>query len=119
MNRRPEPTIVALAGAAWPSNRAAEAMQALARHAGLPVTISDPVVVPDDLPIEQVSSWIETVAGQSGIQADQAFVALDEIDVLLSSGAPVLVRLAAIEGAPFLAVLGRRGRFVRVLGSDL
>ena len=119
MNRRPEPAIVALAGAAWPSNRAAEAMQALARHAGLPVAMSDPVSVPADLPIEQVSSWIETVAGQSGIQADQAFVALDEIDVLLSSGAPVLVRLAAVEGAPFLAVLGRRGRFVRVLGSDL
>jgi ATP-binding cassette, subfamily B, bacterial len=119
MSRRPEPTIVALADAAWSSNRAAEAMQALARHAGLPVTMSEPVAVPADLPIEQVTSWIETVAGQSGIQADQAFVALDEIDVLLSSGAPVLIRLAALKGAPFLAVLGRRGRIVRALGSDL
>ena len=33
-------------------------------------------------------------------------MALDEIDVLLSTAAPVLIRLAAIEGAPFLAVLG-------------
>ena len=94
-------------------------MQALARHAGLPVDTSEPVALPDDLPIERLSGWIENAAERSGVQVDQAFVTLEEIDVLLSAGGPVLIRLAAIAGAPFLAVVGRRGRFVRTLGSDL
>jgi ATP-binding cassette, subfamily B, bacterial len=105
--------------AAWPSNRVVEAMQALARHAGLPVDASEPVALPDDLPIERLSGWIENAAERSGVQVDQAFVTLEEIHVLLSAGGPVLIRLAAIPGAPFLAVVGRRGRFVRTLGSDL
>jgi ATP-binding cassette subfamily B protein len=108
-----------LRSAAWPSNRVVEAMQALARHAGLPIDASEPVALPDDLPIERLSGWIESAAERSGVQVDQAFVTLEEIDVLLSAGGPVLIRLAAIPGAPFLAVVGRRGRFVRALGSDL
>jgi ATP-binding cassette, subfamily B, bacterial len=119
MSRRRESHIAALTGAAWPSSRVAEAMQALARHAGLPVVASEPVSLPDDLPIEQMNTWIERAAEQTGVQADQAFVALDEIEVFLSTGAPALLRLSAVEGAPFLAVLGRRGRFVRTLGRDL
>ena len=74
-----------LRSAAWPSNRVVEAMQALARHAGLPVDISEPVALPDDLPIDRLSGWIESAAERSGVQVDQAFVTLEEIDVLLAS----------------------------------
>jgi ATP-binding cassette subfamily B protein len=119
MSRRLESHIAALADAAWPSSRVAEAMQALAGHVGLPVVASEPVSLPDDLPVEQMNGWIERAADQTGVQADQAFVALHEINVLLATGAPALIRLTAVEGAPFLAVLGGRGRFVRALGSDL
>ena len=118
MNKRLELTSTWLADAAWPSNRAAEAVQALARHAGIPLATSETFPLPDDLPVEQIGGWIEKVAEQAGVQIDQAFVTLDELDVLLSTAAPVLIRLSSIEGAPFLAVLGRRGRFVRALGSD-
>jgi ATP-binding cassette, subfamily B, bacterial len=118
MNKRHELTLAALSDAAWPSKRVAEAMQALARHAGLPVSTSEALSLPDDLPTEQVGGWIEKVAEQTGVQVDQAFVTLDELDGMLTTAAPVLIRLSAIEGAPFLAVLGRRGRSVRVLGND-
>src|SRR5690242_15996701 len=113
MNTRPE-----MVNAAWPATRIAEAMQALAQHAGLPVAPREPVLLPDDLRVEQITDWIESLGEQTGIQVDQAFVALDELDVMLSTAAPVLIRLSAIEGAPFLAVLGRRGRYVRALGRD-
>jgi ATP-binding cassette subfamily B protein len=107
-----------MVNAAWPATRIAEAMQALAQHAGLPITPREPILLPDDLRVEQITEWIESLSEQTGIQVDQAFVALDELDVMLSTAAPVLIRLSAIEGGPFLAVLGRRGRYVRVLGSD-
>src|SRR5215470_3612650 len=118
MNRRPELTRDGLAAAAWPANHVAEAMQALARRAGLPLSATEAISVPDDLPVEQMGGWIEKMAEHVGVQVDQAFVTLDELDVMLTTAAPVLVRLSAIEGAPFLAVLGRRGRFVHVLGND-
>src|SRR5580765_1851094 len=118
MSRRLESHSATLTDAAWPSSRVAEAIQALARHAGLPVAASEPISLSADLPIEQMNDWIERAADQTGVQAEQAFIALDEIDVLLSTGGPVLVRLSALEGAPFLAVVGCRGRFVPTLGPD-
>jgi len=113
MNTRPE-----MVNAAWPATRIAEAMQALAQHAGLPVAPGEPILPPDGLRVEQIGDWIERLGEQRGIQLDGAFVTLDELDAMLSTAAPVLIRLSAIESAPFLAVLGRRGRFVRALGSD-
>jgi ATP-binding cassette subfamily B protein len=118
MNRRPELTREQLAEAAWPANRVAEAMQALAGRAGLPLATTESVSLPDDLPVEQLGGWIEKVADHIGVQMDQTFVTLDELDVMLTTAAPVLVRLSAVDGAPFVAVLGRRGRFVRALGTD-
>jgi ABC-type multidrug transport system fused ATPase/permease subunit len=113
MNTRPE-----LVNAVWPATRIVEAMQALAQHAGLPVVPREPILLPNDVRVEQIGDWIGSLGEQTGIQIDGAFVTLDELDVMLSTAAPVLIRLSAIEGAPFLAVLGRRGRFVRALGND-
>jgi ATP-binding cassette, subfamily B, bacterial len=113
MSTRPE-----MVNATWPATRIAEAMQALAQHAGLPVAPREPILLPDDLPVEQIGDWLESLGEQTGVQVDQAFVTLEELDVMLSTAAPVLIRLLGIEGAPFLAVLGRRGRYVRALGSD-
>lgn len=118
-NRRLDPQFPGLDDAAWPAPRVSEALHALARRAGLPVESVEAVALPDNFDVDQLNAWIDTVAAQAGLQADQAFVALDEIDGLVSHSAPALIRVAAVAGAPFLAVLGRRGRFVRALGPDL
>src|SRR5262245_27449501 len=104
MNTRPELTVLALGTAAWPAARAAEAVQALARHHGLPVVVSEPVVLPSELPIGELSAWIDQAAEHAGVQAEQTFVALSEIGALLSMGGPMLIRLSSVDGAPFLAV---------------
>jgi len=119
MNKRPERTVGGLGTAAWPASRAAEAVQALARHRGLPIAASEPLVLPSELPVGELSAWIEQAAEYAGVQAEQTFVALSEIGALLSMGGPMLIRLSSVEGAPFLAVIGRRGRSVRTLGTDL
>src|SRR5262245_52626020 len=104
MNTRRELDASTLKDAAWPAHRIAEAVHALAQHAGLPVSTLESVPLPEELPVEQLSSWIESIADRFGVQTDHAFVALDEIEVLLASGGPLLLRLSAIEGTPFLAV---------------
>jgi ATP-binding cassette, subfamily B, bacterial len=117
MNKPPDASVAS--EAVWPAIRVAEAIQALARHAGLPLRTSEAPTLPGDLSFEELNTWIERSADQCGVQADQAFLTLDEIGALLATGGPALIRLSALEGAPLLAVLGQRGRFVRVLGRDL
>src|SRR5689334_16127643 len=113
MSKRPDAMTRELTSAAWPATRVTEAIQALATQAGFAINPLETVALPDDLSVDQLHQWIETSAAQIGIQAEQAFVALDDIDTLLSSAAPALIRLSALEGAPLLAIVGRRGRFVR------
>src|SRR3954469_8935961 len=119
MNRRRELTAFDIRDATWPASRVAEAVQAVARHVGLPITPFEAVATPEALSVNKLNTWIETAADRVGVQAEQAFVGLDELDVLLSNGGPALIRLAALENTPFIAVLGRRRRFVLTLGRDL
>jgi ATP-binding cassette subfamily B protein len=118
-NRQPEVSLARLAEAAWPSARAGEALYALARHAGLPVASVEAVALPATLEPEHLNGWIADTATRAALQADQAFVALDEIEHLISKSAPALIRLAALDDAPFLAVVRCRGKFVGALGPDL
>src|SRR5207249_4962349 len=77
------------------------------------------VALPNSVPPEQLDGWIESAAARAGLQVDQAFISLDEIDHLITYSAPALLRLAALDTAPFLAVVERRRRFVCALGPDL
>ena len=118
-NSRRERERTALAGALWPSARIGEALYSLARRAGLPATCPDACSPPPDLPADQMTTWIEAAADRGGIQADQVFVALGEIPTVVSQGAPALLRLRAVDGEPFLAIVGSGCRFVSTLGPDL
>ncbi len=90
----------------------------LAEQAGLPVAGSVPTLPAGHVAADRLNTWIEAAAAHAGLHTDQVFVGLDEIDTLLTHGAPALVRIAAIEGAPFLAVLrASRGRLA-VIGPD-
>lgn len=119
MNRPPESRWAELSAATWPAARAGDALYALAQEAKLPVRASDLAPLPDHLPASRLHTWIEATAERGGLQAEQVFVALDELELLLKQSAPALLRLAALEGAPFLAVLGCRGRHVLAWGPDL
>jgi hypothetical protein len=77
------------------------------------------VALPAAMQPEDLNGWIADAAMRAALQTDQAFVALDELEGLMTQSAPALVRLAALDGAPFLAVVGCRGKFVRALGPDL
>jgi ATP-binding cassette subfamily B protein len=105
--------------AAWPVAQAADALYALARHAGLPLAPVEAVTMPAAYPQEDLHTWIEQAATRADLQADQTFLALDELDDFLLETAPSLLRLSGIEGTPLLALVGRKGRFVRALGPDL
>jgi ATP-binding cassette subfamily B protein len=117
MNRRRD-AAAALEGSGWSAGRVAEALEALARQSGLPIDHSASFPAPADLPVEELGRWIEQSGERAGLHVEQVFVSLDEIGALLRAGAPALIRLAALDGAPLLAVVGRRGRYVRVLVSD-
>lgn len=107
-----------LAAAAWPLARIAEALYALARHSRLPVEAAEAPLLPETHPPGELHTWLDQAAARAGLQTDQVFLALDEIDDFLSRGAPALLRLTALEGSPLLALVGRRGRFVHALGPD-
>lgn len=90
----------------------------LAERAGLPVAGSAATLPAGHVAPDRLNAWIETAAAYAGLHTDQVFVALDELDSLLTHSGPALVRVAAIEGMLFLAVLGAaRGRLL-VLGPD-
>ena len=103
MSRQPDAPRAEILEAAWPSARAAEALLALARAADLPhdaVDVSPFLSAPTS---DEVGPWLEATAVRAQLQADQTFVALDEVEALLEHGAPALVRLSALPGAPILA----------------
>ncbi len=115
----PPESFTEVTAAAWPLSQAAEALYALARRTGLPLATVEAPAMPAAHPQEQLHSWIEQAAARADLQADQQFLALDELDDFLSHAAPALLRLTAVDGSPFLALAGRRGRFVLALGPDL
>jgi ATP-binding cassette subfamily B protein len=107
-----------LRAAAWPEARIAEALTMLAEHAGLAAGGSIVALPGGHVAEDRLNAWIEAAAAHAGLETDQVFVGLDEIDTLLAGSAPALVRMAAIGGAPFLAVLGATRGSLRVVGPD-
>ncbi len=110
MSKPPEETLATLRDAAWPPSRIGEALTLFALRLGLQRP-EEGVVPPQEVSEEQFPTWLEAAATRTGVQADQVFVALDELDSLLTHGAPLLVRIACLDGAPLLAIAGSmRGR---------
>ena len=119
VNTLPERKTATLVEASWPAARVAEALSALAARAGLPTTAPESILVPREVVDSELNPWIEAAATRAGLQADRVFVGLDELDALVAHGAPALLRMAAVEGSPFLAILGARNGRVRAIGPDL
>jgi ATP-binding cassette subfamily B protein len=105
----------------WPVSRLGEAIEALARASGLS---NDPAGVPpqaqslegDD---ESLSRWIEAAARGMNLEAKPFFCSYDELERMLQSGGPAILRLCTGAGTRYLALLGQKRRTIFVLDSQL
>jgi ATP-binding cassette subfamily B protein len=108
----------------WPGPRLGEALDALGRRSGLGVrtagtaTAVPPAVVLADA--GRLDRWVEAAAGWLGIEAEPVECPHAQVERLVARVAPalLLLRRSSPAGPQFLALLGARGRHVRLLAPD-
>jgi ATP-binding cassette subfamily B protein len=89
----------------WTPNRAAEALEALARKSGLrpkSATLATPEAATTDP--RHLSLWIESAAATLGLDAEPEEIRYADVDRILNSSSPALIRL---EDGSLLALLSR------------
>jgi ATP-binding cassette, subfamily B, bacterial len=105
----------------WPITRLGEALEALARTGGLVPRSAEVPVSPGSLAwdsSEALGRWIEATAGVLGLEAERVEVPYAEVEQLVRSAGPALLRLPGGDEPRFLALLGGRRRVVSILGPD-
>ncbi|MEQ1869938.1 MAG: ABC transporter ATP-binding protein [Vicinamibacterales bacterium] len=117
MGTRPDPRIAGIGAAAWPLERVHDALAAIGTRHGLKTeTRRDAPALPSG--DHELARWIEDTSARCGLQADRTFAALEELGTLLKHGAPLLLRLSSLEGAPFLAIVGSRRGAALAIAPD-
>ncbi|MEI6776532.1 MAG: ABC transporter ATP-binding protein [Chloroflexales bacterium] len=103
-----------LATLAWPIERLAEALEALARQAGLVSGGDDQAV--SVLPGADRERWVEAVATRLGVEAEPMSCSFDSLEAMVRGGGPALLLLPANEsrGEYVLALLRCRLRAVLI-----
>ncbi len=107
---------------ARPLSRLGELLEALARKSGLALRVRETSVPPEGLgPMdgETLSVWIEAAAAWVGLEAEPVEAPYAEVESLIRSAGPAILRLPGEREWRFLALLGRGRRGVAVLGPDL
>ena len=111
-----------MSGILWPVDRLGEAVEALARQAGLVTRPKAAIATPPaDLADSESGPgpWIEAAAAWHGCEADPRSAGRGELLDLLGGAEPCLVRVSGHEGPPrFVAVLRGGRRQVRVVAPD-
>src|SRR5712671_716177 len=105
----------------WPVERLSEAMEGLAREAGLPFLTRDTVRPPSWLAAEgdsAVDEWLEIAAPQLGFGIDAVETPYLDVQSFLKRCGPAILRLHFAGSTAYLAVVGA-GRWVRVLAPDM
>ncbi|MBI1849402.1 MAG: ABC transporter ATP-binding protein [Planctomycetes bacterium] len=105
---------------AWPADRAGEALAALARAAG--VEGRQAPLVPAGLDFandDALETWLDACAGALGVDIDPAPSTYGDLDRLLPSAEPLLVRVPRSGVPRFLAVAGHRGADLVILDPSL
>lgn len=106
----------------WPVSRLGEALEALARAHDLSI---DSASVPptqaqnfegDD---EALDSFVEAAARGMNLEAKAFFCSYDEIERMVMTGGPALLRLNTDAGTRFLALVGQKRRTLFILDSQL
>jgi ATP-binding cassette, subfamily B, bacterial len=105
----------------WPVSRLGEALEALARTGDLAPRSVEVPPPPHNLArdgAEGLGRWIEATAGSLGLEAEPVDVSYAEVERLVRSAGPALLRLPGTGEPHFLALLSSRRRAVSILGPD-
>ena len=105
----------------WPVSRLGEAIEALARTGALAPRSVEVPSPPHNLAqdgAEGLGRWIEATAGSLGLEAEPVDVPYAEVERLVRSAGPALLRLPSAGEPLFLALLSGRRRAVSILGPD-
>jgi ATP-binding cassette, subfamily B, bacterial len=105
-----------IAAAAWPPNRAGDALAALALHCGLAAEAGNGAHAGNPSSDSDTGAWIEAAAQRNGCEAEAIESNYRDLEIDLAHAFPALLRVSP---HVFLAVAGRRGRKLRVLAPDL
>jgi ATP-binding cassette subfamily B protein len=106
----------------WPLERLGEAIDELARRAGLNTGSGDALVVPATLhrgAAPDIGRWIEWAAGRLELEAEALDTAAPEVQSLLSRAGPAVWLVDGAPGKGVLVVLKARGGVVQLIGPDL
>lgn len=106
---------------AWPVTRLSEAVEALARHVGLPVHSHHLPPAPEISGAnsrQRVGEWMDAVASALGIEAEPVAALHGELEQVIVCSGPSVLMLSGGEQPSFLLLMGGKGRRVRVLGPD-
>src|SRR6267142_5124693 len=105
----------------WPVSRLGEALEALARIGDLAPRSVEVPPPPHSLArdgAEGLGRWIEATAGSLGLEAEPVDVPYAEVERLVRSAGPALLRLPGAGEPHFLALLSGRRWAVSILGPD-
>jgi ATP-binding cassette, subfamily B, bacterial len=109
-----------LAALAWPLDRCAEAIEALARHAGLQPTGSAVGYPMQSFESDQgIEVYVERVCARLGIAAESVATNGAEVYELLRSAAPALLLYRTEQAQGVLLLLGTTSRVVKLLDPQL
>ena len=96
-------SMVDITAVAWPASRLSEAMEALARRAGLlPARLASPLLPNADVTgadSDSVAAWVEHVAQHLGIEAEPVDLTYADAAAFLRHAEPVLIPLPTDGGA--------------------
>lgn len=102
----------------WPAERAGQAIEALARHAGLRVRDAEIQRPPASVLADpgRLEAWMEAAGAWLDLEIEAVSSPYPEVEDLIRRAGPALV---AVGGQGLLALLGARGDHATVLGPDL
>jgi ATP-binding cassette subfamily B protein len=107
---------------AWPVARLGEAIAALAQRQGWGLRGGEVPVGPEASHSNDATGldvWLEAMASWLGLEAALVQTPYADVEAPVRRAGPALIRLPGLEKTGFLALLGCRGRRVRLLGPDL
>jgi ATP-binding cassette subfamily B protein len=96
----------------WPAGRATEGLELLARAARLPLRALKPAAVESGT---EAGQSLPRAAASLGLDVEPIDASVQEVDGLLRSAGPAVIRVAADR---FVMLVGRRGRKVKIVRPD-